>query len=273
MSLIISQRIPDGIVVAADSMSTAQNLIEFAVRGGETECPKCNEKIKLADLKFPPVPVPFSASSYTQKLFPLYGKYAVASFGQGIINGKTIYYHIKQFEKENSSPSDLTIVRDSLIKYFENELQAEFPDYSKKAPDKWSPVGFHLNGYEKKQDGKQAGVTYQINLGKENEINRIDSIGCTIAGEIFLVQKLWEVGKADNRRVFKYGLFSLQDAIDLSEFLINATSNFQRFSNEVPTVGGEVDIALLTPFHDFQWIKRKQLMEILGAKETNKSTK
>ena len=100
-------------------------------------------------------------------------------------------------------------------------------------------------------------------IGRKNIKRRRATIGCTIAGDLKVVQKLWEIGKEDQRLKFKYPLFSLQDAIDLSEFLITATGTFQRFANEVPTVGGEVDIALVTPFEGFQWIKRKKLMKTL----------
>ena len=56
-----------------------------------------------------------------------------------------------------------------------------------------------------------------------------------------------------------YGSFSLKDAIDYAEYLINATANFQRFANTIPSVGGEVDVALITSFRPFVWIKCKEL--------------
>lgn len=53
--------------------------------------------------------------------------------------------------------------------------------------------------------------------------------------------------------------FSLQDAVEYAEFIIDSTAKAQRFSRELPTVGGAIDIALITPFDDFTWIKRKEL--------------
>jgi hypothetical protein len=74
---------------------------------------------------------------------------------------------------------------------------------------------------------------------------------------------MWELGKKDPRRGTTYENFSLQDAIDYAEFLITATAKYQRFTNIIPNVGGEVDIALVTPFGDFSWIRQKELGKIL----------
>lgn len=260
MSLVVSLRIPDGIVVAADSLATSHTLLEFAAPEVEVQCPRCEEKISASEFHFAPVPIPFSASSFTQKLFALKGKFALSSFGLGILNNRSIYYHIKQFEHLNETGPELNKTVDAIVDYFEQQLVEQFPGYKQDAPKDHYPLGMHLNGYEYVEEQPIA-VTYEVYIGRENVVRRNDVIGCTIGGDLRVVQKLWEIGREDARRAFKYGLFSLQDAIDLSEFLINATSTSQRFANEVSTVGGEVDIALLTPFHDFQWIKQKTLME------------
>lgn len=258
--------VPDGIVVATDSLSLSQNILEFVAQNVETECPHCRKKIGAQELRLPPIPIPFSASSYTQKLFSLKNKFALGSFGLGILNNQSIHYHVRQFERIYNKSEDLLSIRNAFIKYIEKELLVQFPEYREKAPEDWHPIGFHLNGYER-SDGKPAakltGVTHEVYIGRKNIVRKRDNIGCTIGGDMRVVRKLWEIGKEDPRLKFKYRLFSLQDAIDLSESLIGITSTIQRFANEVPSVGGEIDIALVTPFNDFQWIKRKKLMEIL----------
>jgi len=264
MSLILTLRVPDGIVAAADSLSTAQNLLEIVADEIKMECPNCKKEFSKPELRLPPFPVPFSASSYTQKLFSLFGQFALGCHGRGIINKRSTYYHVNKFQMDHKGmeTQTLTQIRDAFIKYIEEQLLAELPKYKEEAPEKWLPFGFHLNGYEA-VDGSPVGVTYEVMIGRKNVINRYDVLGCTVGGDIRVVQKLWEIGKENPRREFKYPLFSLQDAIDLSEFLISATSSFQKFSSDVPTVGGQVDVALVTPFHHFQWIKRKTLMEKL----------
>jgi len=269
MSLVVSLRVPDGIVVAADSLSTAQNLFEFIAHDIEIECPNCKKNISKHDIKLPAIPIPFNASSYTQKLFSLNEKFALNVFGQGIINEKSIYYHVKQFENDNYKIKELVPVRDRLVEYLENQLLIQYPKYKEEAPENSYPIVFQINGFEK-DENKQIGVTYEVFIGRKNQIRRRDDIGCTIGGELRVIQKLWDIGKEDPKLQFKYGLFSLQDAIDFCEFLISTTSSFQRFANDVATVGGFIDIALLTPFHDFQWIKRKKLLEILEEKNAKR---
>ncbi|MBU2644836.1 hypothetical protein KKI24_09030 [bacterium] len=262
MSLIVSLRVPDGIVVAADSLATAQSRVEIQ---GELNivCPECKKEIKQTGLKLPAMNIPFSASSYTQKLFALYKKYSVSSCGQGIINNKSILYHIKQFQVEHSeNPADLAKIADLLVNYFSNQLERQFPKYREKAPDNFAPIIMHLNGHETVK-GQLVGITYEVWIGKQDKITRIDSLGCTTSGENAVARKLYAIGEENNRLRFKYPFFSLQDAIDHADFLINTTSIFQRFAHEVSNVGGDIDIALVTPFDGFRWIRRKKLMEII----------
>lgn len=266
MSLVVSLRIPDGVVVAADSLSTAQNVVQVEV---EQQVPQGDQESPMTpSVKLPSIAIPFSASSFTQKLMSLHQKYAVAVVGQGVLNKKSIYYHLRQFEKVTSIETDLKDLVDNLVEYFEGELLRQFPKYKDEAPDEWRPIAFHVNGYET-EDDEQNAVTYEVFVGKQTKIRKRDEIGCTVGGEMRIVQKFWELGSEDDSFQFQYGLMSLQDAVDLCEYYINTTATFQRFTNRIPTVGGEVDVALVTPFHDFQWIKRKDLMRILEKKDAD----
>lgn len=264
MSLVVSLRIPDGVVVAADSLSTAQNVVqvEFQQQLAQGEQVETEGPSVLTQ----PFAIPFSASSFTQKLMSLHRKYAVAVVGQGIINNKSIYYHLKQFENQTSASTVLPTLVDELVEYFESELLKQLPKYPQEAPDDWLPVAFHVNGYESHDAGQNA-VTYEVFVGKNSRIKKRDQIGCTVGGDMPIVQKLWELGRQDDSFQFQYGLMSLQDAIDLAVYYIDTTAVFQRFTNRIPTVGGEVDVALVTPFHDFQWIRRKELMRTLEKED------
>ncbi len=246
-------------MVAADSLSTAQNLVQIEIEQGAFENPEAPSHRKVG---LPPIPIPFSASSFTQKLIPLNDRWAVSSYGQGIINNKSTYYHMRQFEKNLDGAWDLSQTVKGLIEFFENELQKQFPGYDKDAPDDWKPIAFHVNGYEG-DDSENRAVTYEVFVGKKSQSRKQDSIGCTIGGDMPIVQQMWELGRKDKRFEFQFPLMSLQDAVDLCDFYINTTATFQRFTNRIPTVGGEVDVALITPFHGFQWLRRKALMEVL----------
>lgn len=49
----------------------------------------------------------------------------------------------------------------------------------------------------------------------------------------------------------------LQDAIELAEFLVDMTIKFWRFMPGAPTVGGPIDIAAISKHEGFRWIRRK----------------
>jgi hypothetical protein len=273
MSLVVTLRVPDGIVMAADSLSTA--LQNMGTPSDKIKCPKCNGEISTSEIELPVITVPVSASSYTQKLFSLFDKFGVSSFGIGLINDRSIYYHIKQFEHEHKefvkdrTPED---VMNLLVKYFSEQFN-QWPVFNDpKAPQDWIPLGLHFGGFEIAY-GKPLFKTYEMKLGKKNEIKLQQEIGCTFGGEGGVVSALWQISKSNPYWEFKFPLFSLQDAIDHVEFLIGTTIDFQRFTNMTPFVGGEIDIALITPFRGFQWIKRKKLMDILESNCENENNK
>jgi len=49
----------------------------------------------------------------------------------------------------------------------------------------------------------------------------------------------------------------IQDAIDLAEFLVDLTIKFSHFAPGASTVGGPIEIAAITKHEHFKWIRRK----------------
>jgi hypothetical protein len=257
MTLAIALRVPDGLVIAADSLMTTIGHVEIKAEI-ETECPNCNKKFKLDKLTPPPIPVPSSTSAYAQKVFPFLDYCGVATFGQAILNEKTIYYHVKMIEKaQKEEKLTATQVSDILYNYFNKEVEKHYKDFDKAPPD-FKPLGFLIAGY----DGDTS-KTIIVHIGKKSKKETIVKSGCTFGGDGAVVNQLWALSKSSPQQSTNYAAFSLQDAIDYSEYLINTTANFQRFANMIPTVGGEVDIGLITPFRPFTWIKCKSLTKKL----------
>lgn len=61
----------------------------------------------------------------------------------------------------------------------------------------------------------------------------------------------------------------LQDAIELAEFLVDMTIKFWRFMPGAPTVGGPIDIAAISKHEGFRWIRRKYYFDrALNPEET-----
>jgi hypothetical protein len=67
--------------------------------------------------------------------------------------------------------------------------------------------------------------------------------------------------------IINWGAITVQDAMDFCVLMTRTTESIQRFSDGtilspggITGVGGQIDIAVLTPEHGFQWLKKKQLM-------------
>jgi hypothetical protein len=223
-------------------------------------CPSCKNEIELKNLQMPPLPMASSTHSFAQKLFPFKNKFGVAFFGIGILNKKTIFFHVENLEKENEDKDfeKVSDVAEEFKVYFDDQLKKQIPNIEK-MPKNFCPLGFQIVGYDKNE-----GKTKEVLIGTKSKINEHKGIGSTVSGDKYVVTSLWDLKKIDPRKGIIYGTLSLQDAVDYAEFLIETTAKYQRFANIIPTVGGEIDVALITPFRNFVWIKRKKLMETLG---------
>jgi hypothetical protein len=260
MTLIVSLRIADGIVIAGDSFSTMISQIEI---GGEiaVKCPGCGHEQKIEPKA--QIPLPASTFSFAQKVFPFMKSYGVGTFGAGQLARKTMYFAIKELERELENKkvklAGVTEAANKIAAHVHKLVKIGISNLDQ-SPDDWYSVGFQVVGYD---EGKAK--TIEIKLGKNIKLNTFDHpSGCTVSGETRLViEGIWKLYKKYPQDQAGYSVFSLQDAIDYSEFLINTTARYQRFSRSLSTVGGEIDIGLVTPFHGFKWIRQKSLGKIL----------
>ncbi|MCB0073132.1 MAG: hypothetical protein KDE20_16795 [Caldilineaceae bacterium] len=260
MTLIVSLRIPDGIVIAGDSLATMIQQARYQAEV-EVDCPHCEQQHKA----YVPIeiPAPGATLSYAQKVFPFQGRYGIGTHGVGMLVGKSIYFAIRQFEVvgDFEPPASVEEAARLLANYMHNLLKsqvehdgANLSDF----PSNWSPLGFQVVGYRDDQP-----VTVLVNIGREISISAEDTLGCTVSGQFELVQAIWGTYDKDSSQKPPYHLFSLQDAIAYAEFLIGTTAQHQRFSSRAPSVGGDIDVALVTPFNGFQWIRQKEIGRIL----------
>lgn len=262
MTLVVSLRVPDGIVLAADSLQTTQVAIVPGVKDFKVKNPKTGDEISIGDLNLPPIAMPTSTSSYAQKLFSFREKFGVATFGSAVINNRTIYNHIKNLEitSKDQKINSVSEVGKLLMDYFSTQLQDQLKTTGQSLAKGQIVMGFQVVGYETQND--LFGHTVEVVIGETSSSRMIDGIGCTVSGDTEVVRKIWEIGKGTNRAA-NYASFSLKDAVDYVEFLITTTASFQRFANMIPTVGGAVDIGLITNYSEFKWIKYKDLTRIL----------
>ena len=271
MTLNVTLRVPDGIVVASDSLSTLTQAIDqkLTVTG---KCQKCGEVTEIKDAQAPPVTVPSSTWPYTQKLFPVKNQFGLAIYGWGFVNNRSIYNHmIDLVPKLPASPAgngnDLfQTLSDFIVKYFHQQLVSQLEKMNlpiELQPDDWFPFGFQFSGFAQANNGEPVSRTHLVRIGKKTEVQQYDQIGVTISGDPTVVHMFWN---APSHRL-NLASFSLQDAVDYAKFLIRTTAEYQRFSGSMPTVGGDIDIALLTNHRGFQWIAQKELYRMLDTTE------
>jgi hypothetical protein len=233
-------------------------------------CDKCGERIEIKDVQTPPIAVPSSTWPYAQKLFPIHKRFGLSIFGSAFVNRRSMYNHIIELSPKFPKPVDGTDFFQTTAEFIRDYFQQQLFEQWKAAgidvnlqPDTFWPFGFHMVGYSIVGNGEPTARTILISIGKAPKVEPHEQIGCTISGDISVVQLLWVPGT----RGANYEVFSLQDAIDYAKFLIRTTADHQRFSGNLPTVGGDIDIALVTNHRGFQWIAQKELYRILDRED------
>ena len=266
MTLIVSLRIPDGIVIAGDSLSTLmrQDQFEAAI---DVTCPSCKHEHEI-QTPIAEFRVPGTTFSYAQKVFPFCGRFGVGAFGNGLLADKSIYFLMRAFEqklkKQKPSIDKVTEVAKEVGSEMHNLLMEQLKKDKvvvDDLPEKRIFVGFQVVGYDNYEP-----KTLEVLIGKNVRCEVIDQLGCTVSGSQEVAQAIWALYEKNPQSLPPYPVFSLQDAIDYAEFLIRATIDHQRFSQTIPNVGGDIDIALVTPFDGFRWIRQKELGRMLGGK-------
>lgn len=254
MTITLSIRVPDGIVLAADSLTMIQ--AQAVPREELIRCPSCGNRIPQAAL-VPSPPIPLSASLYGEKIFKLTDKVGLLSFGVNFIKGRTMGAHIRELSQNLSEDESLGSISERVKFYFksivEEELSFSLLDSSE------YPIGLQVAGYDREESF--IGKTYVIKIGREEIIEPVHEkgFGCTFGGDGRVIQKLWKEDPSIPIATPNYQLLSLQDAIDYAYFLVHTTIEYQRFATMIPTCGGEIEIAVITYQDGFQWIKKKKL--------------
>jgi hypothetical protein len=256
MSLVVSLRVPDGIVIAADSLMTFHT--QSVPKEEFVWCPKCEAKIPHS-LISPPAPIMAPGSSNVQKLFCVKKRdIGLAVFGMPFLTGRTIESHLRDLEKRIFENETVERVADKVSEYFKAELNKEVGNLENISEGQF-PLGFQLSGYD--DQDVSIGKTFSIELGRISRIEPLHSkgYGCSVSGDQRVVLKLWKEDPNIPLPMPPFQLLPLQDAIDYAIFLIDTTIKFQRFTPMTPTCGGSIDIAVITHHSGFQWIKKKEL--------------
>jgi|Deesub1362A_J573_1020465.scaffolds.fasta_scaffold01043_7 hypothetical protein len=243
MTLAVVTYVPEGIVMASDSRQFLQ--LEGKTPGGK-------------DFR---VNVP--ASDSVTKTFLLEDqKIGISSFGEALLAGVPIASHIKKFiEEELTKVDDITTVPEKIVKYF----RRSFPK---------ADVGFHVAGYKKEEGKISVPYVYYCHVSRDIvERRNVKSDGSLVygamwSGEIDVIASIVNPVIVEDEKGVKnivrspapivWDAMTLQDAIDFSIYAIRTTIDTMRFQARPKTVGGPIDVLLITP-DEVRWIQRKGL--------------
>ena len=255
MTLVVSARVPDGIVIGADSLSTL-SVSSKGVIGAKVKCPHCDGEHDVEiEMELPQGLSTISTLPHSLKLIPLFNRIAVATTGIGMIGRRTVlslmleWEDNNRFEKTSKAARDLgTWLHDALKK--QRDVAA--------IPEGRQALGIQVSGYEDEEP-----KTFIVSIGHEVKVDEKGDFGVTVSGDPAIITQLWKLRETHPHMGSAYNAWSVLDAADYVKFAIETTANFQRFLTMIPTVGGDTHMALITPQGRFTWIDKKPLADLL----------
>lgn len=268
MTIAVSVKVNDGVVLASDSASSLVHIDDK------------NLNVSIMNVY-----------EHADKIFNLYKELpvGVVSWGAGGIGKESISTLAKDFRKLIQKDGDFEIDNNE---YSIKEIAYLFNDFFQKKYNavyrdlklENSPgIGFIVAGYSSDENLPEE---YIMEISKKNKnpelIRPKDQGGAAWFGQpeaIFRIVKGYSgvfpdmllkmgVPEKDVKIIIEesqknieasliHDAMPIKDAIDLAKFLVELTINFVRFNPGAQTVGGAIDIASITKHEGFKWINRK----------------
>lgn len=235
MSFLIAVYVNEGIVLASDRRSTYSNTTVIEGR--------VIQRIGI------------HTTNSTDKTFICPNGAGISTCGEASLLGAPITGYIQEvIRTQISEDCDVEEIPDILIRYF-NGLST--------VPD----TNFIVAGYKTVNEKREQKV-YKVNI-KTQVSKVVDTVnqGATWVGETLTLTRLLqnvaivdEMGNCNplpfEPILFEY--FTLQDAVDFARYAVETTIKTMRFKNVIETVGGEVDILVITP-DETKWLQKAEL--------------
>lgn len=242
MSFVVTVYVPEAIVMASDS----RQFITVRRHGANGEEQRPVETIN---------------SDFVYKTFLLERRgIGISVFGESVLGGASFESHLRRFEEKNTPVNqDVEAISEKLMKYF----QDRFRDVN---------ISFHVAGF-RKESGISVPHVYNCQVLK-TEISRLNVAqnsskvvnGCSWGGQVDIIAALMspvQIASRDGTTVTPvkmpiiWDAMSVQDAIDFAIYAVRTTIDTIRFQARPKSVGGPIDVLLLTP-EKAHWIQRKQ---------------
>ena len=270
MTIAISLKVNDGLVLAADSAST---LFQSGPTGSNV-VNVYNNANKVFNLR---------------KGFPI----GALTWGSGGIGNSSISTLLKDLRRkltgEEPDDAEWKLENDGeSVKNAANHLRNFIRERYDQAFRDWPtkpPLGFVVGGYSM---GSSMAEEYILQvedgtLGPPKPLRELHQCGMSWNGEGEAIHRLalgfsphvltvlqQQMGvppeqlnqvrnvlaSALNRPLIQDAM-PIQDAIDLAEFFVDLTCKYSRFTPGAGTVGGPVEVAAITKHEGFRWVQRK----------------
>lgn len=235
MSFLIAVHVNEGIVLASDRRTIYANT--------QVNGEKVIQRIGV------------HTTNSTDKTFVCPNGAGISTCGEGSILGKPITGYIQDMIRTKiDSDCCVSAIPQIIIDYF-NSLSV-IPD-----------TNFIVAGYDT-DGGRKSQLLYKVALAS-NYIEQIDTEnqGATWDGETYTLTRLVQnvaIKTEDGEYLdlpfedILWGYFTLQDAIDFARYAVETTIQTMKFKNVVETVGGSVDILVITP-DETRWLQKERL--------------
>ena len=235
MSFLIAVHVNEGIVLASDRRTTYNNTQE--IDG------KIVKRIGV------------HTTNSTDKTFMCPNGAAISTCGDASLLGKPITGFIQEMIRTKID-KDCAVedIPEIIINYFHG---------FNTVPD----TIFIVAGYKKGSIGKKQYLCRVFVKSKKTEERDTTSQGAIWNGETQTLTRLINsvALKIDGNNYsdlpcedILWQYFTLQDAVDFAKYAVETTIQTMRFKNVVETVGGNVDILVITP-DETKWLQKEQL--------------
>lgn len=263
MTIVVSVKVTDGVVLASDSATTFfdQNGVAIKVY---------NNANKIFNLV---KGLPLGAMTYGSGSI---GAASIATLSKDLRAQFAIHDSPYYFDPQNYSVEE---VAQKCQQFFQNQFNTAYPNGLPGAMMGYRVAGYGSNdslaqGWEffigdghaeppqSFYDSNDYGVRW---AGDGEALNRLvlgfsSSVVDALVDEGLDPQNVQPVRQAMLDRSYRslyLAAMPIQDAIELARFLAETAAKFSHFSLLAPTIGGPIEVATITKHEGFKWVSRK----------------
>ena len=253
MTICVSVRVPDGIVLGTDSLSTVTAKDSEGVPYVVKSYPNARKLFQIGDLPI-----------------------GVFIYGQANVGQRSVYELIRDFSERNVH-STVQGVAERLSNFIANEYDGLYSSSSHKLI-----LGLYFAGYSK---GSKLSEEWEIRFPRNPTLRKLrqdEDYGVEWRGITTPFMRLYrgydpevltylqasgaapqQVKKIEEGNEFStliaFNFMPLQDAVDFAAFVLRTTIRYNQFEIGNATCGGSLQIAAITAESGFQWVQEPRL--------------